>query len=396
MFAIGVTPARAEKLRFTSPHLASDIYAITSRNNRRIVGWDDIDKAGTVVAVAKGTLHEPVMKAKLKAAHLVILDTPFAREQEVESGRADVFMTDYPYSRRFLANADWARLVSPTRTYHVTPYAYAVKPGDTTWFERSNASSGMSNAMGVCSIRQSATSSKRSWCDEPAPRTTATHVHHRAGAACRWHGGDHRFTVWRLRTDSIVAGLETSALHSRSFEDLITQNLHVIGLIAAHAVSGALEGAETGGGSARFAATLARAPYLRSMSFVDADGRIVSSSNPDNLGLTIETARFLPLVAGGQELLRVGLPWVGRDFVSGRPAQGGPVDDAAPTFIPVTQTVRQGDRVLTVLFALNPDYFINLFSRKVGEHEGVVRVLRYDGVLLMSTDPKEHPGRCAP
>lgn len=56
----------------------------------------------------------------------------------------------------------------------------------------------------------------------------------------------------------------------------------------------------------------------------------------------------------------------------------------------MTQTVRQGDRVLTVLFALN--HFINLFSRKVGEPEGVVRVLRYDGVLLMSTDPKEHPG----
>ena len=136
IFAIGVTPARAEKLRFTSPHLASDIYAITSRNNRRVVDWDDIDKTGVVVAVAKGTVHEPVMKNKLKAAHLIVLDTPFAHEQEVESGRADVFMTDYPYSRRFLANADWARLVLPTRTYHVTPYAYAVKPGDTAWFER--------------------------------------------------------------------------------------------------------------------------------------------------------------------------------------------------------------------------------------------------------------------
>lgn len=136
MFAIGITAARAEKLRFTSPHLASDIYAITSRSNRRIATWDDIDKAGTVVAVAKGTLHEPVMREKLKAAHLVVLDTPFAREQEVESGRADVFMTDYPYSRRFLANADWARLVSPIGAYHVTPYAYALKPGDDAWHLR--------------------------------------------------------------------------------------------------------------------------------------------------------------------------------------------------------------------------------------------------------------------
>ena len=136
MFAIGITPARSEKLRFTQPHLASDIYAIATKSNRRIKGWDDIDKAGSVVAVAKGTLHEPVMKAKLKTAQLLVLDTPFAREQEVQSGRADVFMTDYPYSQRFLANADWARLISPPGVYHTTHYAYAMKPGDDAWHAR--------------------------------------------------------------------------------------------------------------------------------------------------------------------------------------------------------------------------------------------------------------------
>lgn len=136
MFAIGITPTRAEKLRFTQPHLASDIYAITTKSNRRIKDWGDIDQPDTVVAVAKGTLHEPVMKEKLKSAQLLVLDTPFAREQEVEAGRADVFMTDYPYSQRFLARADWARLVSPTSTYHTTPYAYAMKPGDDVWHTR--------------------------------------------------------------------------------------------------------------------------------------------------------------------------------------------------------------------------------------------------------------------
>ena len=136
MFAIGITPMRAAKLRFTQPHLASDIYAVTTKTNRRIKDWSDIDKTGSVVAVAKGTLHEPVMKDKLKAAQLLVLDTPFAREQEVQSGRADVFMTDYPYSQRFLANADWARLVSPPSTYHVTPYAYAMQPGDDAWHTR--------------------------------------------------------------------------------------------------------------------------------------------------------------------------------------------------------------------------------------------------------------------
>lgn len=136
MFAIGITPARLEKLRFTRPHLASDIYAITTQSNRRITSWANIDQPGRVVAVAKGTLHEPIMKAKLTSAQLLVLDTPFAREQEVQSGRADVFMTDYPYSQRFLANADWARLVSPPGPYHITPYAYAIKPGDDAWHTR--------------------------------------------------------------------------------------------------------------------------------------------------------------------------------------------------------------------------------------------------------------------
>lgn len=136
MFAIGINPQRLEKLRFTRPHLASDIYAITTRANRRIHRWNDIDQPGSVVVVAKGTLHEPVMRQKLKAAELRIVDTPHAREQEVQSGRADVFMTDFPFSRRMLETTDWARLIKPENPYHITPYAYAIAPGDDVWHSR--------------------------------------------------------------------------------------------------------------------------------------------------------------------------------------------------------------------------------------------------------------------
>ena len=44
-------------------------------------------------------------------------------------------MTDYPYSRRLLDNADWATLISPPAPFHVLPYAYAVKPGDDAWWQ---------------------------------------------------------------------------------------------------------------------------------------------------------------------------------------------------------------------------------------------------------------------
>lgn len=136
MFAVGVTAARAQKLRFTAPHLQSDIFAVTTQSNRRVKEWADIDKPGVVVAVAAGTYHEPVMREKLQHASLVALATPFAREQEVESGRADVFMTDFPYSQRMLATTDWARLVAPPGAYHLTSYAYAMQPGDERWYAR--------------------------------------------------------------------------------------------------------------------------------------------------------------------------------------------------------------------------------------------------------------------
>lgn len=139
MFGIGVIPSRSRFLRFASPHLASGIYAITTRSNRRIRDWADIDRRGVVVAVLRGSVQESAMSATLKEATLLVLDSPEARERDVESGRADVFMTDYPYSRRMLDGSDWARLVSPPTSYHLTPYAYAVAPGDDRWHARLEA-----------------------------------------------------------------------------------------------------------------------------------------------------------------------------------------------------------------------------------------------------------------
>lgn len=136
MFGVGVTPQRQQALRFSQPYLRSDIYAVTTRSSRVVRQWADIDQPGVRVAVQAGTFMEPVMAAALKRAQMVVIRPPNTREQELEAGRVDVFMTDYPYSRRLLDNADWARLVSPTETFHPLPYAYAVKPGDDEWLRQ--------------------------------------------------------------------------------------------------------------------------------------------------------------------------------------------------------------------------------------------------------------------
>ncbi|NLD15933.1 MAG: amino acid ABC transporter substrate-binding protein [Gammaproteobacteria bacterium] len=138
MFGIGIIPEREQHLAFTTPHLFSDVMAITTRSNRRIQTWDDLDQPGNIIVVAKGTLHEPLMRERLKHAELGTPDTPKAREQEVRSGRADAFITDFPYSLRMLETTRWARLVKPEQSYHLTYYAWAVKQGDSQWLERLN------------------------------------------------------------------------------------------------------------------------------------------------------------------------------------------------------------------------------------------------------------------
>ena len=45
-------------------------------------------------------------------------------------------MTDYPYSRRLVDAADWARVLVPPSPLAPLDYAYAVAPGDDAWFER--------------------------------------------------------------------------------------------------------------------------------------------------------------------------------------------------------------------------------------------------------------------
>jgi cyclohexadienyl dehydratase len=133
MFAVGMTAQRQQALRFSRPYLQSDIYAVTTRSSRVVQRWEDLDKPGVRVAVQAGTFMEPVMAAALKQATMVVVRPPDTRERELEAGRVDAFMTDYPYSRRLLDNADWARLVAPPQPFSVLPYAYAIKPGDAAW-----------------------------------------------------------------------------------------------------------------------------------------------------------------------------------------------------------------------------------------------------------------------
>jgi len=136
MFGIAITAERQAKLSFSAPYLKTDIYALTTRYSRVIKTWDDIDKPGVKVSVPAASFIAPVMSNWFKHAQVLQISPPLNNELELEAGRVDVFMTDYPYSQRLLQTNDWLRRLAPPAPIAPMPYAYAVKPGDPSWLAR--------------------------------------------------------------------------------------------------------------------------------------------------------------------------------------------------------------------------------------------------------------------
>ena len=138
MMAVAVTPQRADKVAFSRPYLRSDVYAVTTRNHTRVRNWADIDQPGVRVAVVAGTTQETVMRERLTQAQLVVIKPPQTREGELEAGRVDVFMSDYPFTRKIMNNHDWTRVIAPSTSYAPMSYAWAIKPGDPMWLHTIN------------------------------------------------------------------------------------------------------------------------------------------------------------------------------------------------------------------------------------------------------------------
>lgn len=139
MFGVGITPQRAARVAFSEPTLASAVHAVTTRDNRIIRDWADLDRPGNAIAVAAGTFMEPLMRQTLRHATLEVVAPPRTREAELQAGRVDAFMSDFPYTRRMMLMHDWARVIDPPDRFGETRYAYAVRLDDAAWLAQVNA-----------------------------------------------------------------------------------------------------------------------------------------------------------------------------------------------------------------------------------------------------------------
>ena len=133
MHGVGVRTGRKVYMDFSKPYLISGVYAVGVRDNEDIKNWKDIDQDGVIAVVQKGTYMEHAARSQFKKAEIAVVNSFKAREQEVLSGRADVFMTDYPYGKRMVKLTEWATLLTPPTSFAETQYAYAIPKGEGEW-----------------------------------------------------------------------------------------------------------------------------------------------------------------------------------------------------------------------------------------------------------------------
>lgn len=195
------------------------------------------------------------------------------------------------------------------------------------------------------------------------------------------------YTLAQLHRNAIESGLALSESKTRNFEDYLTQSLQVTALAAAFVEPHESGGIDVRGMQPLLKTALHQAPHLRSVSLTDATGRIVVSSNPANVGVTVNLEDFLPHVADSIGILRIGRPWSGRDFGDGVPTTfEGQAAQTLQHVVPLLQSLSVNGEEYHFLVALNPDFFINHILQTFDADQGHVAVFRYDGTLLMDSD----------
>ena len=211
--------------------------------------------------------------------------------------------------------------------------------------------------------------------------------------AAVWGSSQH------LRRLALEHLLGHAQVQTHNLEDSLSQSFHLLHM---HLRTLMVEHPELADTPAQFTTALQalqhKLPYLRSLSAMDAQGRIVASTHAANVGQQLALGRLLPQVAPQTPgLLRFGPPWQGRDFADGAPwpqqrlAQS--VADAG--FFPVTLVLPEAPQ-WTLVAAINSDYFINLALNHRVSSELRHRVYADDGTLLFSSAEDDQPGMPLP
>jgi len=87
------TPERAKSIAFSAPYLRTGLALLVGKRSP-VTSAADLDVAGRVVAVKKGTTGHQYATSALSRSRLLVLDKESAAVMEVAQGKADAFIYD--------------------------------------------------------------------------------------------------------------------------------------------------------------------------------------------------------------------------------------------------------------------------------------------------------------
>ena len=192
------------------------------------------------------------------------------------------------------------------------------------------------------------------------------------------------FTVylWSAWRDIEGAALAEQQLYVRVLEAQASATLGNIGSVlrvASEAVEARAGQPDSGRMTAALTDAISGQAALRSLSVLDAQAKVVASTNPDNVGHQVDIARLGGLPADRMDVLGPWLPV--RDLMEmdvGRTASQG------PGAIPVLRRLQlPGQQVLLLAAVVNPDHFATQGQLLIGKGADRSAVLSFGGQLLL-------------
>lgn len=196
-----------------------------------------------------------------------------------------------------------------------------------------------------------------------------------------------------LRQEAIQTHRHIASLHAYTLEEHFSQILQHISLTMDRIPPLSHEAPLQEEIFPVFMELLHNAPYLRSLSLLNDEGIIEVSSHQPNIGKRVRLENFVPTPFGEMPLLRIGVPWEGRDFDSAQPSSTQkPIASDKISFLPLLKKVYFVKRAYYIIANLNTDYLGNRYSTILPLEQGTVSLWRMDGILLFSTDYKKELG----
>ncbi len=194
-------------------------------------------------------------------------------------------------------------------------------------------------------------------------------------------------TLSNLRQEAIQTHRHVAILHATTLEEHFSQLLQHLDITIDRIALLSENISSTQAITPILTELLQNAPYLRSLSLLDTNGDITASSHAQNLGKKIPLENFLPIPFGSNPLLRIGVPWSGRDFDNARMSTpSSPVLAKELFFLPILKKVFFNKKPYYVIANLNMDYLANRYISLLPQDQGFVSLWRLDGILLFSTN----------